>query len=199
MMFGAMPSCSLIVTSKSPLGFREPPSIRQTCAREIPSLRASSVCESCGFCAARYSVSGLAMFTIHRCQSGNMKSSEMLPMGQTTCRVGVDNFAGMATDSDTAQNGPLFLTEWFQYRKVNDEKVALALGIDRTAVWKWRQDQNRLDPEKMRQLAAVLDCEPEDLWRHPDEPSADAILKGASPKDRARALGVLKRLVQPEE
>jgi transcriptional regulator with XRE-family HTH domain len=82
----------------------------------------------------------------------------------------------------------LYLEEWFGYRELNDEKIAARIGVDRTTVWKWRDNQSRLDPDKIAALAEALNCEPEQLWRmppRPDRPSVDAMLKDA-PDDVVR-------------
>jgi len=63
-------------------------------------------------------------------------------------------------------NAYLYIDEWFERRGVNDEKVANRIGVTRSAVFKWRKEQDRLSPEKMAQLAAALDIEPAELWRH---------------------------------
>lgn len=91
--------------------------------------------------------------------------------------------------------GHLYLDEWFEVRGVNDEKVANRLGVTRQTVWKWRTQQNRLDPGKIAQLASALDCEPEELWRPPSRPSLDAIVKDASDDLQATAADIVRRLV----
>ena len=93
----------------------------------------------------------------------------------------------------------LYLDQWFEYRGLNDEKVAARIGVDRTTVWKWRSNQSRLDPDKIAALASALDCKPEQLWQlppRPDRPSVDALLADA-PDDvvrkAAEMISILRR------
>lgn len=85
----------------------------------------------------------------------------------------------MSTESRSAH---LFIKEWSDYRGLSDEKIGVLLGKDRTTIFKWRTQQSRLDPEKIADLADVLDCQPAELWRPPpstSRPSVDAMLKDA--------------------
>lgn len=84
--------------------------------------------------------------------------------------------ACMATDRiGQRRRAHLYIDEWFEFRGLNDAKVGQRLGLDRTTVWKWRTNPNRLDPGKMEALAGALDIEPAELYRPPSRPSLDAI------------------------
>jgi transcriptional regulator with XRE-family HTH domain len=94
----------------------------------------------------------------------------------------------MATRIGRRRPARLYLDQWFEYRGLNDEKVAARIGVDRTTVWKWRNNQSRLDPDKIAALAEALDCKPEQLWQLPpraERPSVDALLQDA-PDDVVR-------------
>lgn len=77
----------------------------------------------------------------------------------------------------------LYIREWMQQRGYSDEKLAQRLEVDRVTVTRWRNEQHRLNPEKIAGIALALDLAPEDLWRPPAEqisrPSVDALLKNA--------------------
>lgn len=66
-------------------------------------------------------------------------------------------------------------------RGFSDQKLADALGVARETVTRYREQQHRLNPQKMAALADALDLEPEQLWRPPapNRPSLDRMLKDA--------------------
>ena len=76
------------------------------------------------------------------------------------------------------------------YRSVSDEQLAACLGVARETVTRYRNEQRRLNPEKIAAIAAVLDIEPEKLWQPPppnDRPSLDALV-AKLPTDEVRKL-----------
>jgi transcriptional regulator with XRE-family HTH domain len=52
-------------------------------------------------------------------------------------------------------------------RGLSDEKIANRIGVARETVTRWRNQQHRLNPDKIAALAAALDCKPEALWQPP--------------------------------
>jgi transcriptional regulator with XRE-family HTH domain len=97
----------------------------------------------------------------------------------------------MATRIGRHRPTRLFLDQWFEYRGLNDGKVAARIGLDRSTIWKWRSNQSRLDPDKIAALAVALDCKPEQLWQlppRPDRPSVDALLQDAPDEVVRRAV-----------
>jgi DNA-binding Xre family transcriptional regulator len=90
----------------------------------------------------------------------------------------------------------LYLDEWYKFRGVNDEKLANRLGMHRETVHRWRKQQHRLTPEKIAQLAAALDCRPEDLWRPPNSPSLDAMLRDVAAEEREMVIDVARRILK---
>lgn len=81
----------------------------------------------------------------------------------------------------------LYITERMERLGLSDDVLSNRLGVARETIWRWRTQQHRLNPEKIAALAAVLDCEPEELWRPPDLLSVDAMLKNASDDQRRQA------------
>lgn len=88
----------------------------------------------------------------------------------------------------------LYIDEWFEFRKLNDEKVGQRLELDRTTIWKWRKNPSRLDPGKMEALAAALECEVVDLYRPPATVSLDAIVRDY-PEDLQQKAAEIVRLL----
>lgn len=95
--------------------------------------------------------------------------------------------------------GHLYLDEWFEYRKTTDEEVANALGLHRQTVWKWRTEQHRLNPAKIAQLVAVLDCKPRDLWAPPGQIGFDDIMDGATDEMRSMVADIIRRLMSKSD
>jgi transcriptional regulator with XRE-family HTH domain len=88
----------------------------------------------------------------------------------------------MATKVHKFARAHLYIEEWMQKQGVNDESLGLRLGRSRTTVWRWRQEQHRLNPQKIAELAYGLDIQPDQLWRLPPSdarPSVDLILREA--------------------
>ena len=103
--------------------------------------------------------------------------------------------SGMVTRIRRGARPHLYITEWFEHRGLNDEKVGNRLGVARETVFRWRKEQHRLNPEKIAGLASALDCEPSELWRPPGQPSLDGLVKGAPEELQAMAVDIVKRLV----
>jgi DNA-binding Xre family transcriptional regulator len=89
----------------------------------------------------------------------------------------------------------LFLEEWMAKKAVDDKILAGRLGVARETVTRYRGQPSRLNTEKLAQVAFALDIEPEDLWRHPERPSLDAIVKDAPEDVQATAADIVRRLV----
>jgi len=69
--------------------------------------------------------------------------------------------------------GPVFLNEWMVALNVSDDDLAKRMRVRRETVWRWQDAPNRLNPQKIAQIAEALMIEPIDLWRHPDRISLD--------------------------
>lgn len=70
--------------------------------------------------------------------------------------------------------GPLYLTEWMVHLNVSDEQLAKRMGVRRETVWRWQNEQGRLDALKIAKIAITLSIDPADLWRHPNRVSLDS-------------------------
>ena len=93
----------------------------------------------------------------------------------------------------------LYITEWMEVRDLTDEAIANQLGLSRETIWKWRNQQHRLTPQKILDLAGVLNVRPEQLWyppSHANVPSLDELIIGASDELRRTATDIVKRLVE---
>ena len=66
--------------------------------------------------------------------------------------------------------GPLKLTEWMEKKGISDAELARRMGVDRSTVGKWQQNQTRLNPYLEAKIAGILGIWPAQLWFLPDSP-----------------------------
>jgi transcriptional regulator with XRE-family HTH domain len=104
----------------------------------------------------------------------------------------------MATTIYGKRRGHLFVAEWMEHRELSDEKLANRLGVDRVTVTRWRNQQHRLNPDKIAAIAVALDVDCAQLFRPPPPtapPSIDALLRDAPTELQDTAADIVKRLV----
>lgn len=95
----------------------------------------------------------------------------------------------------TSRIGPkrprrVYLSEWREYRGLTQKQLGDRLGVTDMTISRWeracaggpRQLPGTAYPNTnvLAAISEALDIEPQDLYRHPDTPSADALLRGAS-------------------
>lgn len=102
---------------------------------------------------------------------------------------------GMVTRVGQRRRAHLYIKEWMEHRGLSDERAAGRLGVARETVWKWRTQPHRLTTEKMASLAAILDIEPQELYRPPARPSLDAMIQNESDDLQAKAAEIIRTLV----
>lgn len=76
----------------------------------------------------------------------------------------------------------LYITEWREHLHLTLDQVAGRCGVERNTIWRWENEQKRLNPQKIALLAHAFGREPEDLWRPPApnaRPSLDAMVRDA--------------------
>lgn len=76
----------------------------------------------------------------------------------------------------------IYLREWREARDLTQERLGQRLGVAGVSVHRWEKNLAYLNTEVMAAIAEALDIEPADLYRHPDQPSADQLLRGAPPE-----------------
>jgi transcriptional regulator with XRE-family HTH domain len=65
----------------------------------------------------------------------------------------------------------IYVEEWMENRGLNDAALGRLMGVSATTVWRWRNEQHRLDPEKIAAIADALGLEDaRDLFRPPARP-----------------------------
>lgn len=74
----------------------------------------------------------------------------------------------------------IFIREWREHRGLSQQQLADRIDADRSTIWKYEAGQRKLDNELLTDIAWALNVDVPDLYRHPSQPSADALLRDAS-------------------
>jgi transcriptional regulator with XRE-family HTH domain len=88
-----------------------------------------------------------------------------------------------------------FLYEWREHRGLTQQQLADRLETNHENISRWENHQRPIGEMAQLALAEALSIEPGDLWRHPDTPSADELLRHASPAVRDQAIAVVRALL----
>lgn len=102
----------------------------------------------------------------------------------------------MVTNIYKGRKRRLYLVEWREHFGISAEKMAERLDVTRQSVHRWEAQNHRLNPDKIAAYAHALQKEPEDMWRHPDRPSADGLLAGLDDKQVQGAVEMLSLWVK---
>lgn len=90
----------------------------------------------------------------------------------------------------------LYLAEWRETRNLTQQQLADRLDTSDVTVSRWETGKRRPDDDAKSAIAWVLGIEVVDLYRHPNQPSADALLRDqpAEIKDQAfRVIAAMRR------
>ena len=72
----------------------------------------------------------------------------------------------------------LFLVEWRKDKQLTQQQLADRMGTSDVTISRWETGDRRPDLDAQEAIADALGIEAIDLRRHPDQPSADALLRG---------------------
>jgi transcriptional regulator with XRE-family HTH domain len=72
----------------------------------------------------------------------------------------------------------LYLAEWRSARGLTQAQLGDRIDVTDMTISRWERGTAQLNTGVMAAIAEALDIEPADLYRHPDQPSADALLRG---------------------
>lgn len=89
----------------------------------------------------------------------------------------------------------LYIAEWREHRHLTQQQLADRLGTSDVTVSRWETRKRQPDLNAQAAIAEALDIEPFDLRRHPDQPSADALLRGQPVEVKEQAIRLIKALV----
>lgn len=90
----------------------------------------------------------------------------------------------------------IYFREWREKRDLTQEQVAERLGTTKATVSRMETGKVQYNRGYVEALAFALAIEPDQLFRDPEQPSADALLQRATPEQRARVLSVIEALLK---
>ena len=76
----------------------------------------------------------------------------------------------------------LYIAEWREDKGLTQQQLGDRLGTSDVTVSRWETGKRKPDLDAQAAIAEALNISPGDLYRHPEQPSADALLRG-QPKD----------------
>lgn len=96
-----------------------------------------------------------------------------------------------------------YLKEWRLSKGKTQQEIAdrLPLGDDgkstgKDQISRWERFERGITMEAQAALAEALGIEPWQLFQHPDTPSADELLKNASPQRRREIIAVVETMLK---
>lgn len=88
----------------------------------------------------------------------------------------------------------IYLAEWRARRGITQQQLAERLDTTSMTVSRWERGTALLNTGTQVAVAEALDIEPEDLWRHPDTPSADELLRDQPKEVRDQAVNLIRAI-----
>jgi transcriptional regulator with XRE-family HTH domain len=104
------------------------------------------------------------------------------------------------TDPMVARIGPRrpfrqYLKEWRETRGLTQQQLADRLETGKDQISRWENGKRGMGAEVIAALSEALQLEPGDLFRDPAVPSADELLRKATPEERRLAIDLVLRVV----
>lgn len=88
----------------------------------------------------------------------------------------------------------IYLAEWRANRGLSQKQLGDRVGVTDVTISRWETGRALLSTDVMAALAEALDIEPQDLYRHPDTPSADALLRDQPIEIRDQAVAIIRAI-----
>lgn len=81
-----------------------------------------------------------------------------------------------------------FLFKWRKAKNLTQEQLAERIGTYKAQVSNWESGKRDMTPNVQMALAEALDIEPGDLFRDPDQPSSEELLRDSQIRELALLL-----------
>jgi transcriptional regulator with XRE-family HTH domain len=88
-----------------------------------------------------------------------------------------------------------FLREWRIAKGKTQQQLADLIDTSKGQVSSWESQRRGMTMEVQTALAYALGIEPQDLFRDPEQPSADQLLKSATPEKRREVFTVIHAML----
>lgn len=91
----------------------------------------------------------------------------------------------------------LYIAEWRESRNLSQEQLGARIGprgISDVTVSRWETGKRKPDLNAQAAIAEALGIHIIDLWRHPDQPSADALLRDQPQEVKDQAIRLIEAI-----
>jgi transcriptional regulator with XRE-family HTH domain len=88
----------------------------------------------------------------------------------------------------------LFLAEWRLAKGLTQEQLADRLGTSHVTVSRWETGKRQPNLNAQEAIAEAMGIEAVDLRRHPEQPSADELLRGQPPEIIDQAMKLIRAI-----
>lgn len=88
----------------------------------------------------------------------------------------------------------LYIAEWRENRGLSQETLANRLETSGVTISRWETKKRQPDLNALAAIAEAMDIDVFDLWRHPDQPSADALLRDQPQEIRDQAMKLIRAI-----
>lgn len=76
----------------------------------------------------------------------------------------------------------IFLAKWREHRGLTQEQLAGRLDVTAMTVSRWERGETKLNTDVLSAVADALDIEPGDIYRDPDRPTQEDLLREVPPE-----------------
>jgi transcriptional regulator with XRE-family HTH domain len=91
----------------------------------------------------------------------------------------------------------VYLPEWRESKNLTQKQLAERLGCDVMTVSRWELHKVAISTDALAALAEALGgdaMEPEDLYHHPERPSANQLLRDQTPEIQDQVMNVIRAM-----
>lgn len=89
-----------------------------------------------------------------------------------------------------------FLKEWREVRGLTQQQLADRIDTGKDQISRWEANKRSMTSEVIAALGEALSIEPHQLFLDPAQPSADELLRNATPEQRRQAFTVIEALLR---
>jgi transcriptional regulator with XRE-family HTH domain len=101
---------------------------------------------------------------------------------------------GMLTRIGARRPIRLYLAEWREHKGLTQQALADRLETTDVTISRWETGKRQPNLDAQAAIAEALGIDPFDLRRHPDQPSADALLRDQPPEVRDQAIRLIQAI-----
>ena len=130
-------------------------------------------------------------------QNGRRVNTSIYRIGAVTLTSVVDRLPGMPARIGPKKPLRLYIAEWREHRKLTQAQLGARLGTSDVTISRYETGARKPDLNVQAAIAEALDIDPFDLRRHPDQPSADALLRDQPQDIRDQAIRLIQALRRP--